>query len=70
MTALIDGDDVPRPVLRHSFPEAMLAPSLPTVGAPPGALVLLLTPPHLHPTQFAAAAKRGWHVLTLTPLAR
>jgi predicted dehydrogenase len=68
--ALVDGHDLPGQVFRHAFPRATLAASLESVVAPPGALVLLTTPPHLHVTQAAAALKRGWHVLSMSPLAR
>lgn len=56
--------------LVNEFRNARAAPSVDKAVVAPGALVVLASLPHLHPAQAGAAFRRGWHVLTLSPLAR
>lgn len=67
--AVVGNDEDARNLCLQTFPTADEASSLDAVVVPPGALVILATPPRFHPAQASAAFKRGWHVFSQSPLA-
>jgi predicted dehydrogenase len=66
---VVDASEAARAYLARAFPNALTLPSLDAAVVPPGALVIIATPPRFHSAQAVAALKRGWHVVCEPPLA-
>jgi len=67
--ALVDPLAGARDALAAHFPQAKAVATFEAVGAPPGSLAIIASPPKHHASHALAALRRGWHVLCEKPMA-